>query len=126
LLPDGVVPSPFAPEGVVPSPPFGGGASGPPLPLGPSSPLGLPLMSACFGGGAPLPGLMFFNAFAASPNRSPARLSSGTSALSAVTSRFTRSAIFDAVFATAPMTCGTTQVMPMPKVKTTCSAQLMR
>ncbi|MEU5265174.1 hypothetical protein [Amycolatopsis sp. NPDC021455] len=38
----------------------------------------------------------------------------------------TRSAIFDAVFATALTTCGTTQVIPIPRVNTTCSAQLIR
>jgi hypothetical protein len=88
---------------------------------------GVPSMVLIFGGVDTFPPpLRPFIAFAASPNRSPARFSSGMSAFIAVTSRFTRSAIFDAVFATAPITCGTTHVNPIPRVKTTCSAQLIR
>src|SRR5207248_2234032 len=116
-------PSPCAEDGVVELPP----PPPPPFPPvgGVSTPFGDGGRSACFGLGAAFPGLISRNALAASENSVPARLSSGTSDCRAFTRRLTRSAILLAVFATALTTCGTTQVSPMPRVNTTCSAQLI-
>lgn len=117
-----------APDVVVESSFFGGVS-----PLGvppPSPPLGVGsgLVSRPFGfdGMSTLPPLRFFNAFAASPKSVSALFSNGISAWSAFTSRFVRFAIFDAVFATAATTCGTTHVRPIPRVNSTCNAQLIR